>query len=535
MRFCPDFIVYHARIYRPGKGFHSATALLVYRNRILLMGTDQEMLSYRCPNTHTVNAAGHLILPAFMDSHTHFLGYARRKLELDLSHTNSVEQALDQIRQRVQQTPPGEWIVGGGWDVNRWHLSHFPHRQLLDAISSDHFIALESKDWHTFWVNSRVLQHLGIHRSSPEPDGGVIQRDAHGEPTGILQENATLPVRAAIPFPGWETLFPAFLEAQRELHQLGMGSIHSMETPDEFAFYQRLLREQKMQMRVFWYAPVQNLTDLERLKISAPFGTNQLQLSGIKIFSDGSLGSHTAWLLEPYTGTAHRGVPVVQEEELAKLIERAILRHLNCAVHAIGDAANRMVLRVFARFARESRQRGLRHRIEHAQLIHPDDFPFFGKSGVIASVQPIHLPGDIKLIQSYWVGRERFAYAFRSLLEGGARLIFGSDTPIYPFNPWHSIYVALERRAPDAATEPFFPNEKLDLSTTLQAYTRQSALAVGMENQLGDLQPGMLADFFIPDRDITAVSPQEISDTRSLFTVVNGKIVWQTEPFLEEP
>lgn len=526
MLFCPDLIVYNGRIYHPEQGFTRDTALMSWKHRIVLTGEDKEILAYRCSHTRVINARGLPILPGFSDSHIHFLGYVRRKLEIDLSRCATVTEALELLRERATTSPPGSWIVGGGWDKERWQLTHFPHKKLLDAISTRHFIALESRDWHTYWVNSPVLQLLHIDAHTPDPAGGVIQRDSHGDPTGILQENATLPVREAIPLPEWNTLQAAFRQAQQEMHRLGLTSIHSMETAAEFRLYRQALRKEVLNLRVFWYVPASQLQLLESLKLSTPFGSPWIQISGIKIFSDGALGSQSAWMLENYRGSNHRGIAAISEEELTGLVETAVKLGVNCAVHAIGDAANRMVLQVFARFSAASRQQGLRHRIEHAQLVHPDDFPLFGKAGVIASVQPIHLPGDRELIERYWGERGRYAYAFGSLLQGGARLVLGSDAPIYPFQPWHNIYAAVQRHSPDDSREPFHPGEAITLPTALAAYTSQSAYAVHRETELGSIRPGMLADFFIPDRDITAVSPGELAETHSLLTVVNGKIVW---------
>lgn len=522
-----DLIVHNGRIYDPSGGFGGHTALAAAGNRIIATGSDREILPAKNHQTRILNAGGRWILPALSDSHTHFLGYVKRKKQVDLSTTRSLREALQIIKEAVQRTPSGGWITGGGWDKNRWGLSDLPTRAALDGISQSHFIALDSKDWHTLWVNSAVLKLTGMDRPAADPEGGHIVRDSRsGQPTGILQEKAREPVFRQIPVPSLADLRVEFQEAMAEFHRLGFGSIHSMEGPDEFRIYQEAYQEGKLQLRISWYLPAALLPQAQALGFHSGFGNNFLQISGIKLFADGALGSQSAYLLENYNGLPHRGIATLDESGLEALVSRAIAARLNCAVHAIGDAANRMVLDVFGKLATLSRRYRLRHRIEHAQLLHPEDIPKFGEFDITASVQPIHLAADIPLIEQYWGKRGRYAYPFRSILEGGGRLIFGSDTPIEDFNPWKAIYTARERRAGVAPRHPsYYPEEKLDMTTALKAYTVNSAWAVGRESRLGRLRPGYLADFFVPDRNIFSEETALLPETRSLLTVMNGQIV----------
>lgn len=524
-----SLIVHNARIWDGKKKNLSDTAVAISRDTIVAVEKDSEILKLASPGTKVIDAGRRWLLPGFLDSHTHFLGYVKRKRAVDLSGCKSLSEALAVIRRKVAVTPEGEWITGGGWDKNVWGLPDFPHRRDLDEISTRHFIALDSKDWHSLWVNSPVLSLAGIGAATASPDGGRIIKDRRtGKPTGILQETARNIVFQRIPVATFTQLEKEMREATREFYRHGLTGLHSMETPAEFSLYQEALRQGKLGLRVFWYLPVDHLAAARELAVQSGLGSEFLKISGVKIFLDGALGSQSAEMLQPYEGLSHSGIEVLSETELHDLVNRAVDVRLPCAIHAIGDAANRKAIRVLGKFYRRSRENGLQHRIEHVQLLHPDDIPLLGAYGITASVQPRHLTSDIPLIEKYWGRRGRYAYAFNSLRKSGARLIFGSDTPIESFNPWHAIYSALERKFNLEESEPsFYPEEKLRLNTCLQAYTGNSAAAVGMEHRLGRIAPGMAADFFLADRDIFRIPAGELKEAGSALTVFNGQIVYR--------
>jgi len=525
----PTLIIYNCRIpdfWKKWQVFH--TALAVVGDCIVALGTDAEILSLATAETRKINGHGALLLPGLIDSHTHFTGYASRKLKVDLSACKNLESALEHLRRKVRETPPGSWITGGGWDKNVWELPDFPDKKLLDQISKQHFIALNSKDWHTLWVNSAVLERCGITERTSDPDGGKIRRySGSAEPTGILFENARQVVFEHIPSPTPEQLKYTIREAFGEFHRKGITAIHCMETPHEFSLYQDLKKEGTPGLRIFFYFPVRFLSELEKLGIHSGLGDSFLKIAGVKIFADGALGSQTAALLENYQGLDHRGIDTLSENELKSLIARCNAQQLACAVHAIGDRANRIVLRAFGEVSDRGEPR-LRHRIEHAQLLSAEDIPLFKKLGIIASVQPIHLAADIPLIEKYLGRRGRFAYAFRSLLDSGAVVAFGSDTPIEDFDPWKAMFMAVERKFRIDPHQPsFYPEEKISLSEALRAYTGNAAYAAGEEQNLGSIEIGMKADFILIDQDIFNMPAEALLNTRVLLTVLDGEIVYR--------
>ena len=524
----PDIIFYNANLYRPAKP--EATALAVHNGYILALGSDDDVLPLAGPDTRKIDCRGRLLLPGLTDSHVHMSTYAARKLQVSLDDCHTLDAALARIRESVAKWPPGTWVFGGGWDKNRWAIDGFPTKHHLDDISNQHFIALQSKDWHSLWVNTLTLQACGISDLSMNPDGGVIYRmpDTR-EPSGILQENACKMVLQNIPPMTHEALEPPLMETFAEYHRFGVTAVHSVETPYDFACYSRLFNERRLGLRVFWYFPDQYLEGAEAQQFSVPAGNHFLKICGVKMFSDGALGSQTADMLAPYDGLDHSGVEAMSTEELEHKIRLAIEQKWSCAIHAIGDRANRRVLSVFEQFASASHALDLRHRIEHAQLLSPEDIDRFAANRITASVQPIHLAGDIPTIRRYWQGeRERYAYAFNSLIKSGARLIYGSDTPIESFDPWRAIYTALQRKEGCRPEETsFYPEEKVTLEQSLDAYTSESAWVVKEENLLGKLEAGYCADLCLLDRDLTEEADDALLDVQVDYTVSDGKIVYQ--------
>lgn len=525
----PSLIIHNCRVFQPLPGaLYRHTALAVEGERIAAVGSDAEILPLAGSATRKIDGQNRWLLPAFSDAHSHLSAYAERKLKIDLSQCNSLEESLRKIREGVRKAPAGAWIIGDGWDKNRWGMADFPDKKILDEISARHLIALQSKDWHSLWVNDIVLKICGIDESSEEPAGGRIHRfPGSREPSGILQEKACERVFQSIPPPSFEQLLPALKETFREHHRLGITAIHSVETPYEFAHYQQLYQRGELGLRIFWYFPARYLKEKDAPDFPAQQSGSFLKICGVKLFADGSLGSQTADMLENYNGLKHSGVEVLSSEDLAEIIHLSVEKKLSCAVHAIGDRANHKVLQAFENVHSASHALGLRHRIEHAQLLHPQDIPLFARYNIIASMQPIHLAADIPLVKKYWGERGRYAYAFNSLLGQNARLIFGSDAPIESFDPWKGIYSAVERKyLCNPAEAPYYPEEKISVAQAVTAYTQNCALAVGEEKGLGSLEKGKLADFILIDRDIFNESPEVLLNTQVLLTVQNGKTVY---------
>ena len=522
-----DLIISRVRIYDPVTGFLPYSSLMICGNRIVAIGSEQDILPFKQKNTKLIEADNRILMPTFTDSHTHFLEYVRRKQQINLENCHSLSEVLQIIKEKVNKTPEGEWITGSGWNRNLWGENDYPTRHHLDRISTRHFIALDSKDWHTTWVNTPVLNLAGIPLDKPYPNARHQAIDpVTGEFTGILEENARLVVSDLIPRYRYDQLRESYQATLQEFYQLGFSSIHTVELPNDFSIFQEAYHRREIGLRTFWYLPAKHTGAAQEIGLSQCFGNDFLQIVGVKIFVDGAFGSQTAELFENYSGLNHAGIEVMSMEQLNHFVLQAVDTGLSCAIHAIGDKAIHKCLLVLARYNQESRKKGLHHRIEHAQLIQLEDLPLFAKHNIIASVQPLHLAADIPIIRKYLDNRAKLTYPFNSLKEAGAMLIFGSDTPIESFNPWHAIYTAMERKyLMDPSRPTFFPEQKLDLVTCLGAYTCNPAWVVGMDSETGRIQPGMLADFFIPDRDIFKISSEELKETKSLLTVVDGKIV----------
>jgi predicted amidohydrolase YtcJ len=524
-----DLIIHNARIFDPLKGFIQPTALATSSGRILALGSDQEILSLQNASSQVINAGGKLLLPAFTDSHTHYWKYVQRQMEVNLEDCHSLQETLSRIRKKVQESPAGSWITGGGWDYNLWPAGEFPHRLQLDEISTRHFIALDSKDWHTCWVNSPVLKQVGIALDKPYP--GAKQLALHpvtGEFTGLLEEQVRLAVFDLLPKWDYTRLRSSYPKVLKQFYRCGITAVHSMETPAEFRISQEARIRNQLGIRIFWYFPYQLIDHAKALAIGEGIGDDFIRICGVKMFVDGAFGSQSAELLENYDQLGHAGTEVMTESELREAVAAANTSRLSCAIHAIGDRAVQKTLRVLGQFHLQSRQYGLRHRIEHAQLIQSQDIPLFKKHQIYASLQPVHLAYDIPVIEKYLSNRAQLTYPFGDLKKQGATLLFGSDIPVEDFNPWLAIYTATERKYLFRLEEPsFFPEQKLDLLTCLQAYTINPAEVVGMAHCLGRISEGMLADFFLCNQNIFNVPSEQIKETCSVLTVIAGKIVYQ--------
>lgn len=521
-----DILIYNAKLYDPIKGKLPADALAVRDGKIQQIGSKKDLP----PAATELNLQGRPVLPTLCDSHTHFVTTVRRRQEINLEDCNSLAEALAKIRQRVEAAPEGEWITGGGWNQNNWTDNPHPTRQHLDAISTRHFIALDSKDWHTMWVNTPVLEKAGIDPNRPYP--GAKHLAIHpetGEFTGILEEEARIVIFGLIPPPAFSKLKNALEEVQAEYHRFGYGSIHTVEPPDETLVLGEALFQNKLQLRSFWYVPVKHLTSLKQHSVWKYLTPQFLELVGIKLFLDGAFGSQSAELLDNYENLGHAGTGVMDEKTLARHVETALNHRLACAIHAIGDKAIRKAINVLEQVEPESRRHNLHHRIEHAQLIQPQDLKRFSAIQLTASMQPLHLAYDIPIMKKYLGNRAEKCYAFNSLQRAGVRLIFGSDSPVESFNPWKAIYTALQRKEGlDPLAPVFNQGECLSLWEAIKAYTLFPAETVNQSNSLGKIQAGYQADFFVADRNIFEIPPEELPETKSLLTVVNGQIVHRT-------
>jgi predicted amidohydrolase YtcJ len=533
-----DLILFNGRVHTMDTALPFATAVATHGDRILAVGTDSEVLSLRHQHTQTLDLRGRAVFPGFIDAHIHFAWWALCRQQVDLSDTYTPEQALAKVAAQAAQTPPGAWILGGGFDRNTWPGTAWPTRQMLDAVAPSHPVMLYTHDRHSIWVNTLALHLAGVTAGIPDPPGGCIARDpATGEPIGILSESAVELIRRIVPAPTLSQVVAAIREAQPLAWAAGLTSIHEIhDTEDMMAFraFQELHRLGKLGLRVCQYVPASRLETFIQAGVQSGFGNEWVRIGGVKFFMDGALGSRTAEMLEPYHGEPdNRGVPTIEKETMLEQALQASRARLSISAHAIGDRANRNILEVLEVVRQDEKTNGrghLRHRIEHVQVLHPDDLPRLAQLDVIASMQPIHATSDMLAAERFWgPERCRWAYAWRSLLDAGTRLAFGSDAPVEPFDVLAGIYAAVTRRRSDGTPGPegWQPQERITALEAIQAYTVGAAYASGEETIKGTLTPGKLADIVVLSRDITACPAAEILSTRVEITILGGQIVYQ--------
>jgi predicted amidohydrolase YtcJ len=523
-----DKLLVNGQIHTGDDSRPCVSALATAGERILAVGNDIALRDLLASGGEVVDLQGRCVLPGLTDSHIHFTSYALGLHELDLGDATSLDEALARVAKRVQETPEGVWIVGRRWDQERWTERLFPTAAGLDQVAPEQPVVLKAKSGHALVANSRALQLAGIGTDTPDPLGGRIGRDTTGQPNGLLfEESAMEMVTRLIPRPGPgetdATLRRVFPNAWR----VGLTAIHDVDGTWAFGAYQRLHDRGELGLRVIKYLPSRTLDCALKVSLRGGLGDDWLRIGGIKVFCDGALGSRTAAMLAPYMGEPDNlGVLIIEEGGLRELAGKAAAGGLPLAVHAIGDRANRLVLDVLGDVGGD-----LRHRIEHVQLLHPDDVNRLAALGVVASMQPIHATQDCEMADRYWGERSTTAYAWRSLVEAGTVLAFGSDCPVEDLNPFLGIYAAVTRRRVDGFPGPegWYPEQRLTVMEAVHAYTLGAAYAAGLEGRLGSLTPGKLADLIVLDRDIFTCDPTAIAKTRVLATMIGGEFVWEDE------
>jgi predicted amidohydrolase YtcJ len=461
-----------------------------------------------------------LVTPGLVDGHTHLALWALNRRRVELEGLRTREEVLARV---AAAHPVQGWVIGQGWDANDW--SSPPDRWALDRIQQVP-VYLDSHDVHAAWLNSAALHQAGITRDVPDPYGGQIVRDANGEPTGLLLDRAIQLVTPHLPLPPAQVLDDALREAQTEAHRVGLTGIHEVESLDTLAAFQRLETAGELRLRVLFHPPVAALPTLIRRGMRSGGGSRWVTIGGVKIFLDGSLGSRTAWMLEPYAGTTDRGMPLSSEREAREAMSAAAKAGLATTVHAIGDAAVRRALDLVS----ELPSLTLPHRIEHFQCVHPADLTRVSHPSLMLSMQPAHLFTDIPLVDRHWGERGSGAYAYRSLIKRGAQLIFGSDVPVSTLDPRAGIHAAMERRSFEGAPgDGWHPEEKLGFSDVIRAYTVTAARAAGAGNRRGPLAPGLDADLvaWSLDSDTASDDAGAFRHGRAVLTVVGGAVVMQ--------
>jgi len=528
-------ILHNARIYTLDNKIPTATAIAIENGRILALGADSEILTQFGAGARIHNLDQHPVIPGLIDAHVHLRHYALSLQKIDCE-VSSLAECLQRIAERAKTTPPGEWILGHGWNQNLW-AQGFPSAADLDDVAPNNPVYLTHKSLHTGWGNSIALREAGINSDTPDPSDGEIQRDSQGKPTGIMLEGAMWLVFDVIPEPSGEELADAINFAQTKLWEMGLTGIHDFDGGVCFDALQRLHQRGELALRVVKNIPVDDLPHARELGLRSGFGNEYLRIGSIKAFADGALGSHTAAMIEPYENEPdNRGMLLLDAEQILEYGQEAASAGLSMTVHAIGDKANHEVLNAFERLREFEKTlkitSPLRHRIEHAQLIHPQDAPRLADLGIIASMQPFHATSDMIMADQYWGERAHNAYAWRGQLDHGAVLAFGSDAPVETPNPFKGLHAAVTRRRADGSPSPdgWYPEQRLSIAEALQAYTTGAAFTAGTENQQGKLGPGYWADLVILDIDPLICDPEELHGIRPMGTIVGGE--WVFDPKL---
>jgi len=528
-----ELVLLGGRVWTGNPHQPQAEAVALGGGRILAVGSTASVRALIGPRTQVVAVPGRLVLPGFIDNHTHFLNGGFHLLSVDLRDARDPGEFVRRIAERAKALPPGRWITGGNWDHELWPGAPLPRKEWIDPDTPHTPVFVTRLDGHMGLANSLALRQAGITRQTPDPPGGTIVRDPQtGEPTGILKDAAMSLVYRVIPEPSPSEYDDALRAALREAARYGVTSIQDITEWEHWPVYQRARQRGELTVRVYARTPIPEWERQRELIAREGVGDEWLRLGGFKGFVDGSLGSTTALFFEPYTdapqtsGLLHS--QMFPDGIMKQRIAAADRAGFQCSIHAIGDKANALLLDIFEEVARENGPRDRRFRIEHAQHLRPQDIPRMARLGVIASVQPYHAIDDGRWAEKR-IGRERCktTYAFRSLLDAGVRVTFGSDWPVAPLNPLLGIYAAVTRKTLDGKNpNGWFPEQKISVEEAVRAYTVWGAYAEFAEKVKGSLEVGKLADLVVLSRDIFTIPPDEIAQVEVLYTIVGGKIVY---------
>jgi predicted amidohydrolase YtcJ len=551
-----DGNVYTGVVDVSSRAVQRAEAIAIRDGRVEALGRNDEIVKLKGPSTEVINLDGHLLMPGFNDAHVHLANAGFQKLSVDLIGVKSLAEFRDRIRARVQTAAPNEWIVGGGWDQTLWPVKELPSRRDIDDISAGHPVFLERVDGHISVANTLALKLAGTTDASRDPAGGKIDRDATGQATGIVRESARQAVNAVIPKPDHARRRQAIEAALQDLARSGVTSAQdnsdyqdSKLAWSDFQVLEEIERKGKLTARITeWLSFNDPVPTLLEHRAAHSQSDNMLHTGMLKGFMDGSLGSRTAALLEPYADdSTNSGLPQYDQAKLTQMTRERVNAGFQIGFHAIGDRGVQMALNAFAAAetdhvgtgprpvpaerssAGSSTVPDLRFRIEHAQVTNPMLVEQFKKLKVIASMQPSHVLTDMNWAESR-LGPKRaaYSYAWATFLANGVTLAFGTDYPVEPVAPFRGLYAAVTRKSEDGKQE-YYPEQKLDIDQAIAAYTTGSAFAQFAEKEKGTLAPGMLADLVVLDRDITSVPPEKILATGVLRTVVGGKTVYQAK------
>ena len=528
-----DLIVRNAKVWTVDKTNPTAQAVAVLGDRIVAVGTNADLEAWHGARTRVIDAGGQRLLPGFNDSHVHFVDGGLALDQVQLNDATSAEEFARRVGERARRTPKGEWVSGGDWDETKWTPARMPTKELIDPLTLDTPVFVMRYDGHMALANSTTLRLAGITAKTPDPPGGVIVRDAQGNPTGALKDAAMDYVYKVVPPLTHDQRVQAVKRALAHAASLGVTSVQHM-NPEyaDIAVYDELLQRGELTARIYAAPLIPSVDDQVKIGIRHAFGGPFLRIGALKAYADGSLGSSTAYFFEPFLNQPNNHGLLSDEMHPVSLMRdrtmRADAAGLQLCTHAIGDQGISMILDIYSEIVKAHGESDRRFRIEHAQHMAAKDFDRFAQLHVIASVQPYHAIDDGRWAEER-IGHDRASrtYAFRTFLDHGVRLAFGTDWEVAPLNPMLGLYAAVTRATLDGKNpDGWFPEQKLTLPEAIEAYTTGSAYAEFQENEKGSITVGKLADMVLLSDDIFAIDPAKIRDVKVKTTIVGGKIVW---------
>jgi predicted amidohydrolase YtcJ len=528
-----DLIIQNAHIWTVDKAHPEAEAVAILGDRIVAVGTTAQMEVWRGPRTSMIDAAGKRLLPGFNDAHVHFVDGGAQLDSVQLNDATSAQEFVRRIQERAAHTTKGEWLLGGDWDETKWSPSDLPTKDLIDSVTPGVPVAVGRYDGHMVLANSLALKLAGIDANTPEPAGGVIVHDKEGNPTGALKDAAMDLLFKSIPTMPHDQRRHAIERALAHAASLGVTSVQHM-NPEyaDIAIYSELLDEGKLTTRIYAAPLITQVDDQVKIGIHRAFGGPYLRIGAVKAYADGSLGSATAYFFEPFSDKpGFRGI-LSDEMQPISLMQDRMMRAdaagIQICTHAIGDAGISAILDIYAEIEKEHGSRDRRWRIEHAQHMAAKDFDRFARMNVIASVQPFHAIDDGRWAEGR-IGHDRASrtYAFRTFLDHGVRLAFGTDWEVAPLNPMLGLYAATTRATLDGKNpNGWFPEQKLRIDEAVEAYTMGSAYAEFQEKEKGSITVGKLADMALLSDDVMTIDPVKIREVKVLKTWVGGKLTY---------
>lgn len=532
-----DLILHGGTIITMDEKNPNAEAVAVRGTQIIYVGSNKEADTYKTNETKFIDLQGATVVPGLIDAHAHLLSLGQSLERLDLTGTASYGAAINLVAGKVAESKPGQWILGRGWDQNKWPSKEFPVHDKLSRVSADNPVYLVRVDGHAALANKKALDLAGITKNTKDPDGGKIIRDAHGQPTGVFIDKAKDLVAQHIPRPSPDQTKAALLRASEECLRYGLTGIHDAGVDgDTIRAYKELIKAGRFNLRVYAMIGGMGTTLDTYLAHGAEIGLddNKLTVRSIKLVMDGALGSRGAAFLQPYTDDpTNNGLILIPEQTVYQITKKALRNGFQVCVHAIGDKANHWVLNAFEKAINDvPSAKDPRLRVEHAQVLVPSDIPRFAQLGILPSMQPTHATSDM-----YWaetrVGAQRIkgAYAWRSLLDTGARIAAGSDFPVESVNPLWGIYAAVTRQDRKGWPEGgWHPEQRMTRYEALRGFTREAAYAAFEEDLKGSIQKGKLADMVLLSKDIMTIPPPELLKTEVLKTIVGGKVAYEKRP-----